>query len=61
MIFSREGYNPWITALTIEVTKARNPMELKARDGRHCWPPFSGMKTNGATGVDLRKKGADDV
>ena len=38
-----------ITALTIDVTKARKPIELIDCEGRHCLPPFSGMNTRGAS------------
>ena len=39
-----------MTALTMEVTNARKPMELKEFcAGRHCLPPFSGMKIKGAS------------
>ena len=38
-----------MTALTTDVTKARKPMELMDFEGRHCLPPFSGMKIRGAS------------
>ena len=38
-----------MTALTTDVTKAKNPIELIDCEGRHCLPPFSGMKTKGAS------------
>lgn len=44
MLFEAE-----MTALTTDVTKARKPMELMDFEGRHCLPPFSGMKIRGAS------------
>ena len=44
-----------MTALTIDVTKAKNPMELTDCFGRHCLPPFSGMNIRGAS-LDLNQK-----
>ena len=38
-----------ITAWTIDVTKARKPIELIDCEGRHCLPPFSGINTRGAS------------
>lgn len=40
-----------ITPLTTETTRAKNPIELRDWDGLHCFPPFSGMNTNGALGL----------
>ena len=36
------------TALTMDTTSDRNPIELIDCAGRHCLPPSSGMKISGA-------------
>ena len=37
-----------ITALIMDVTNAKNPIELMDFAGRHCFPPSSGIKMRGA-------------